>query len=147
MRDAHLTKDTLLRFKGHWVHWDFLSSSFTRHGVSWHPISTCTQEKYWKGTFGCKRNAMSVVQKYFNCRRDDADQKYVLCQQWLAIAASTGGNSTNLNEVLHEYKARSKCHPKQKTTASHHMRKKKTYCNVSCISISCCPTCKCLEPM
>lgn len=70
-----------------------------------------------------KRNATSVIWKYFGYKKDDADQKQVLCRECLAVVATTRGNTTNLFDHLSrhhkalydECRARSDCRPKQKT--------------------------------
>ncbi len=70
-----------------------------------------------------KRSASSIIWKYFGYRKDDVDQKQVLCRECRAVVATTRGNTTNLFDHLSrhhralydECKARSDCRPKQKT--------------------------------
>lgn len=50
-----------------------------------------------------KRKATSVVWKYIGYRKDDVDQKQVLCRQCLAIVATTRGNTTNLFDHLNQH--------------------------------------------
>ncbi len=70
-----------------------------------------------------KRSASSIIWKYFGYRKDDVDQKQVLCRECRAVVATTRGNTTNSFDHLSrhhralydECKARSDCRPKQKT--------------------------------
>lgn len=49
-----------------------------------------------------KRNATSVIWKYYSYRKDDVDQKQVICH---AVVATTRGNMTNLFDHLNAHQS------------------------------------------
>ncbi|ROJ62562.1 hypothetical protein DPX16_21548 [Anabarilius grahami] len=74
-----------------------------------------------KNAFVPKRKSKSSIWDYFCYKKEDVDQKEVLCMECHKVVARKQGNTTNLSDHLKrhhkalydEYKVKSGCQPKQ----------------------------------